>query len=237
MGAVAKKMKNPIRFALMAALLLPITSGHSPALFAQELPPEAQQAAQKAAAAASYQTQFTLEAQEEDGNWFRLEGSLLFRAPSQRRLEIRPAGSSEEPQLVVSDGKVEWQTYPQGGVVYRMNNPPEVPGPHRPFSEALPETVRFVETRETPEGKVLRFEAKPLPASVDGAPIPIETIRIDVSEKDGLARELTLLDAKGTAVMTQKFLQMKLNVPISDQQFSYTPQKGVAIMDIPETKQ
>lgn len=216
-----------------AAFLLPISFDLSPGLFAEEFPPEAQQVLKKLEAVTSYRTRFTLEAKEEDGQLFQMEGTLLFRMPSQRRLEIRQPGSQEEPQRVISDGKVEWQSYPQGGVVYRRVHPPEAPGPHRPFSEALPGTVRFVGFQETAAGKILRFEAQPLPESVDGAPVPIEKIRMDVAEKDGLARELVLLDAKDNAVMTQRFFDVELNVLVSDKEFSYTPKQGTAVVDMP----
>lgn len=224
-----KKLKR-----IFGAIFLSTLFAHvSPLFCAEELPSEAQPLAQKTVGVTSYRARFTLEAQEEGGKLFQLEGTLLFRMPNQRRLEIRPSGSKEEPQWVVSDGQVEWQSYPQGGVVYRVVNPPPAPGPHRPFSEALPGTLKFIGPQQTAEGTLLRFEGKPLPKSVDGAPIPVEKIRIDVAEKDGLARELSLLDAKGDAVMTQKFFEVQLNVPASDKEFTYTPSKGVAVMDVP----
>lgn len=221
--------------ALIAVLLSPIPCDRSPIVFAEEaaFPPEAQQVTQKLAAITSYRARFTLEAKEESVQLFRLEGTLLFKMPAQRRLEIRQPGSKGEPQRVVSDGKIEWQSYPEGGVVYRITNPPEAPGPHRPFSEVQPGTMKFSGAQETGDGKVLRFEAKPLPKSVDGSPVPIEKVRIDVAEKDGLARGMVLLDAKGDAVMTQHFFGVELNVPVSDKEFSYTPKEGVAVMDVP----
>lgn len=200
---------------------------------AEELPMEAQAAAQKRATLTSYRTRFTLEAREADGQLFQLEGTLLFRMPDHRRLEIRQAGSKEEPQQVISDGQVEWQSYPEGGVVYRVHPPPEAPGPHRPFSEAQSGTVRFVGAREVEEGKILQFEAAPRAESVDGSPVPIDKIQIEVAEKDGLAREMILLDAKGNAVMTQKFFDMQVNSPVSDEEFVYVAKQGVAVMELP----
>lgn len=226
-------MRRNRNISAVAFFILMGTALCSPARGTEDLPPEAQQVMQKLGGVTSYRTGFSLEAQEENGQLFQLEGTLLFRVPEQRRLEIWKPGSKEEPQLVVSDGKVEWQSYPIGGVVYRVTNPPAAPGPHRPFSEVLPGTVQFIGRQETADGKILQFEAKPLPKSVDGAPVPIKRIRIDVAEKDGLARALVLLDEKGNAVMTQRFFSVKLNVPISDKEFSYTPKQGVAVMDLP----
>lgn len=197
------------------------------------LPPEAQQVLERSAALKSYRAELVLEAKEEDGTSFRLEGKLLFESPSRRHLEIRESGSDEAPQLLVNDGKVEWQHYPKAGVVYRVLQPPPTPGPHRPFAEAQPETVRFVERSGTKQEPLLRFEAQPLPASVEGAPVPVQKIRIDVGEKDGLVREMTLLDAHGEAVLTQRFTKIEVNVPTSDKDFTFIPPPGVAVVDMP----
>ena len=209
--------------------------GLAPLAFSEEaaLPPEAQQAVERSAAIKSYRMELVLEAREEDGTPFRLEGKLLFQSPSRRRLEIREAGADSAPQFLVNDGKVEWQHYPQAGVVYRLTQPPPTPGPHRPFAEALPGTVRFVEKAGTKQEPLMRFEAQPLPASVEGSPVPVQKIRIDVGEKDGLVREMVLLDAQGGEVLAQRFTHVEVNVPTSDKDFAFTPPEGAAVVDVP----
>ena len=212
-----------------------VLAGLASPVWSQEagLPPEAQQMLEKSSALKSYRTKLVLEAKEEDGTPFRLEGKLLFESPSRRRLEIREAGSDDAPQMLVNDGKVEWQHYPQAGVVYRLTAPPPTPGPHRPFAETQPGTVRFVERAGTKRDPILRFEAQPLPASVEGSPVPVEKIRIDVGENDGLVRQLVLLDAAGEAILTQSFSKIELNVPTSEEDFAFTPPEGVAVVDMP----
>lgn len=206
----------------------------SPALAEEPaLPPEAQEVIEKSAALKSYRADLVLEAKEEDGTPFRLEGKLLFESPSRRRLEIREVGAESAPQMLVNDGKVEWQHYPQAGVVYRLTEPPPTPGPHRPFAEASPGTVRFVERAGTKRDPIVRFEADPLAASVEGSPVPIEKVRIDVGGNDGLVRELVLLDAEGGAVLTQRFSDIELNVPTSEGDFAFSPPAGVAVVDMP----
>ena len=197
------------------------------------LPPEAQAAAERSAALKSYRAELVLEAKEDDGTPYRLEGKLLFERPSRRHLEIREAGAEGATHLLVNDGKVEWQHDPQAGVVYRLTQPPPTPGPHRPFVDTQQGTVRFVGKIGTQEEPLLRFEAQPLAASVEGSPVPIEKIRIDVGEKDGLVREMSLLDARGEAVLTQRFTRIEVDVPTSDSDFTFTPPKGVAVVDIP----
>lgn len=212
-----------------------VVAGLTSPVGAQEagLPLEAQQMLDKAATHKSYRAQLVLEAEEEGGAPFRMEGKLLFAAPSKRRLEIREAGTDSAPQMLVNDGVVEWQHYPQAGVVYRLTAPPPTPGPHRLFAEAQPGTVRFIERTGSGGDTILRFEAKPLPASVEGSPVPIEKVRIDVGEKDGLVRQLALLDDKGDAVLTQKFSGIEVNVPTSDKDFAFAPPEGAAVVDMP----
>jgi len=53
--------------------------------------------ADKAAALKSYRAELTLEAQEEEGQPFKLEGKLLFENPTRRRLEIQEAGGQQNP--------------------------------------------------------------------------------------------------------------------------------------------
>lgn len=203
------------------------------AVFAEEpvpLPKEAQELAAKAAALKSYRTQFTLEAQEESGEKVRLEGTLLFQRPNQRRLELRLVGSSEVHQILVSDGKVEWQYDPAEKRVYRLANAPEVPGPHRPFAEGA--QFRFVERRgDGPEAQI-RFEGVPLSAITRDSPVPIQTLRVDVGEQDGLVRELSLLDNKNQAVLSQRYHHVETNAVFPVGSFTFAPPAGTTIEDL-----
>ncbi|GEM_PF-3429177 len=197
------------------------------------LPKEAQQAVEKALSWPSYKTDFALDTQEEDGTSFTLRGTLTYRKPGQRRLEIREGEATETTQTLVSDGKVEWQYYPKANMVYQIDNPPEAPGPHRPFNDVKPETVRFVKKVEGADGGLLRFEAEPRPQSVEGSPVPVKTVRLDLSEKDGLLREMVMLDDKGEPVLTQRFTGLETGVTVPDGQFQFKAPEGVTVTQLP----
>lgn len=197
-----------------------------------ELPPEARQVMEKAGQLKNYRARFTLEAREAGGEPLKLEGTILCQPPNCRAMELKPLGSREEPQKVISNGQVEWQYVPETRTAYRIPNPAPVPGPHRPFSEAKEETLRFTGVISSEQGSLLRFEAQPREESVDGAPVPVRKIRVDVSEQDGLVRELTLLDAQGEAVMTQRFSDVQVNVPTAEKDFNFTPKQGMAVVDL-----
>ena len=199
------------------------------------LPGQAKAAAEKALSWDSYKTDFVLDTKEENGTVFLLRGTLVYRKPGQRRLQIREGDATQETQTLVCDGKVEWQYYPGLNVVYRIDNPPEAPGPHRPFTDVKPETVRFVKKMEGPEGALLRFEAEPQPKSVEGSPVPVKTVRLDLSETDGMLREMVMLDDKGDPVLTQRFTGLEVGVRLQDDQFQFTVPEGVSVTQLPGT--
>ena len=225
-------MKKP-RLRLLALGLLLAASG---AAEAEELPMEAQQMVRKAEALDSYRAKFLLEAKEEDGQVFRLRGTMLFQKPQQRRLEIFEANAQEPSQILVGDGKVEWQYYPQSKVVYRALNPPPPPGPHRPFAEVRPGTLRFIRAVEERNQRRLRFEAEPVPSIQEGAPVSIRKMGIEVGEQDGLVRKLELLDEQGQPTLTQSFTEVEANPTLEKGQFLFVPPAGVAVIDLPSAE-
>lgn len=211
----------------------------STATFAEEelaLPKEAQELTARAEEVRSYQTHFSLEAQEETGEPVELEGTLLFEWPNRRRLELREGSEQTPSQLLISDGTFEWQSYPAANTVYRSRSPGEAPGPHRPFSDLKPGSVRFLERVESEEGRRIRFEAIPLPSVVEGSPVPIDRLRVDVGEEDGLVRELVLLDTQGEPVLTQRYRDLQVNISIPQESFSFTPPEGFQVVDLEEPR-
>ena len=201
------------------------------------LPKEARELMAKTEALESYRAQFTLEANEEAGQPVRLAGTLLFQRPNRRRLEIREGNSPQIAHLVVSDGQTEWQQYTRNNIVYRAKSPEETPGPHRPFAEVKAETLHLVQQAGEGHDDWLRFEADPLPSVVEGSPVPIKTVRVEVGKKDGLVRELALLDTQGREVLTQEYSQVEINVPIPEGTFAFTPPEGAQVVDLNEPKQ
>lgn len=201
---------------------------------AQELgfPPEAEALVAKAATWDRYQVRFSLEAKEETGEPVQLEGSLVVRPPNQRRLEIRLVGEEELSQILVADGEVEWQYFPQVATVYRLTHVPTVPGPHRPFENVYPRSLKLVERFEEEAEMLLRFEGRPLPSIVEGAPILIETVLIDVAEKDGLMRRILFLDSDGEAVLTQRYYDVQVNAPAQEGEFTFSPPEGASLIEI-----
>ena len=220
---------------VLAFILSGVAAGSARAEGGTALLKEAQELADKASRWKSYKTHFALDAKEEDGKPFLLRGTLAYKRPGLRRLEIREGETADDKntQLLISDGEVEWQYYPQNNVVYKIKNPPESPGPHRPFTEVKPETVRFVKKTQGEGGALLEFEAEPQPATVQGSPVPIKKVRLEVAEKDGMLREMVMLDEKGETVLTQRFTDLEVEPALSDGQFKFTPPQGTQVTELP----
>jgi len=224
-------MKKAIGMMLLGLLALP---GVAPAAEEIALPPEASQLMIKLNTVQSYRTRFRLEAREETGETAVLEGDLLFERPNRRRMEMRLSGDSEISQMVVSDGQREWQYYPDVQTVYLAKAMERVPGPHRPFAEMMEGTVRFIEWVGQGGEERMRFEGKPIESVTVGAPVPIETIRVEVASADGLVRRLALLDESGNEVLSQAYQQVEINMQIPRDSFQFVPPADVSVVEMDE---
>ena len=196
----------------------------------EQLPKEAQALATKAGALNSYRCSFSLEAKERPQETVRLEGTISFKKPNQRRLELKETGTSQVAQQLVSDGKMEWQYDLASKTAYRLAAPPEVPGPHRPFAEGR--SFRFIERRGAGQETQVRFEGVPLPEMVKDSPVPVTTLRVEVGEEDGLARELMLLDAQGEAVLSQRYQKVETNISFPEGTFVFEPPAGTKVEEV-----
>ncbi|MBI4227355.1 MAG: outer membrane lipoprotein carrier protein LolA [Candidatus Omnitrophica bacterium] len=197
----------------------------------------------KAGAIQSYQADFTLTVTEEDTPSV-LKGTLLYQQPDKRRIEFVGEPVDDVAQLVVSDGAVEWQYFPGRKMAHRTEwatvkaagAPPEISairGPHQPFLDLKADSLRVVS--EAPNAPLV-FEADPAPALMAEAPFAPGKIRVEVSEADGLARRLTMTDAQGREVLSQEYTNVRLNPPVPDASFTFTPPDGVEVVDISEER-
>jgi outer membrane lipoprotein-sorting protein len=216
-----------MRYLLSALLLLCSTS-----VYAADLPREAEQLNSKLSGVRSYQADFSMETKEEDGKPVKLEGKILFKTPNLRKLEIKQDDTGGLPQVIVADGKLEWHYDPNSAQVLRSKIPADLPGPHRPFGEIQPGTLRFVQKNGSGRDSVSLFEGTPAPVLVESSPVPIKLIRLEVGDEDGFLRHLVLLDEKGQEVLAQRYSNIRINVDVPSSEFVFTPPDGVPVRDL-----
>lgn len=201
----------------------------------------------KAGAVETYQADFTLTVTE-DNTPSTLAGTILYQRPDKRRIEFTGAPAPEDvAQLVVSDGTVEWQYFPGRHVAHRTDwakvkaagapaETLEARGPHQPFLDLKPESIRLVDTKGEAEAPQYVFEAAPAPALVAEAPFAPGTIRVVVAAADGLARHLTMTDAQGHEVLSQEYTNIRINEPVAGTPFTFTPPKDAQVVDISDER-
>ena len=201
----------------------------------------------KAVAVAAYQADFSLTVTE-DHKPSTLNGTILYQRPDKRRIEFVGSPAPEDvAQLVVSDGAVEWQYFPGRHLAHKTDwakvkaaGAPsemlEIRGPHQPFLDLKPESVRLVETTADAAAPRDIFEAEPAPALIAEAPFAPGKIRVEVSAADGLARRLTMSDADGHEVLSQEYTNVRINPPITGAPFTFTPPGDAQVVDISEER-
>ncbi len=225
-------MKRDLAYRTLCVVLL--VMGVALAAWAQSpaLPEEAEALQAKVDALTSYKARFSLEVKEEGEEPIELEGKLFYQRPNLRRLEIRYAGEVENSQLLVDDGKVEWQHGIEDNTIYKITNPPLPPGPHQPFADLQLDTLRFIERIEAEGQTLLRFEADPLDAVNETAPVKIKTVRVDVAEGDGLTRRTALLTSEDKEILIHRFYDIEVNAPIPPESFVFTVPDGVIVEEL-----
>lgn len=90
------------------------------------------------------------------------------------------------------------------------------------------------------EGKLsdeMAEQFKSMPANGMDIGAMMNAARVKFGVKDGFQRSLEMLDKDGKAWMTQTYSNIKLNGPIDDAIFTYTPPDGVQVMDMTEMVQ
>ena len=201
----------------------------------------------KAGQVESYKADFTLTVTEQDKP-STLAGSILYQRPDKRRIEFTNAPGAEDiAQLVVSDGKTEWQYFPGRKVVNQTDwakvraagVPPEtleVRGLHQPFIDVKSESIRFIEQKTEGQQSIYVFEADPSPTLVAEAPFTPGKLQIGIGAADGLTRWLTMQDANGREVLSQQYSKVQTRVAAKTDDFTFSPPEGVQVVDISEER-
>ncbi len=231
----------------LAGIELALVLGVAPGARADEGAEKMAAVQQKAQAVQSYRAEFALTVIEE-GKPTTLTGTILYQRPDKRRIDFSTAQATDEvAQLVVSDGTVEWQSFPAKKVVYKTDwakakaagastDALELRGLHQPFIDVKPGSVRFVEAKTDSDQHLYVFEAAPADTLVADAPFTPGTLRVTVSSDDGLTRHLTMTDAQGKEVLNQQYTKVQVGVPVPADQFTFTPPPGAQVIDISEER-
>ena len=115
----------------------------------------------------------------------------------------------------------------------------------KPFAGFPQDDLKYIETKETDGGKVYVFEARPYydaKSELAGQmsqdmPTPDmfgDRIVFWVNAETGLLSKMTVFAENGAVMLEQTHSNIRINVPIDDSEFEFTPPKDVQVMDMTE---
>jgi len=179
------------------------------------------------------------------------KGEMTFKKPDKMHMKTTSDMMGGMTQEIFTSGDIVWTYSPMMNMATKMDMSKlraagqDQPGMAdnaditKPFEGFPKDKVKFIETKETEEGSVYVFEAKPdLKGNMSsGQPIPPmfpEKIVFWIMTDTGLPSKVTMLAEDGSTLSEQTYSNFRLNVDIEDSEFEFTAPEGVQIMDMTE---
>jgi len=155
-------------------------------------------------------------------------------------------------QVTISDGRTQWIYQSQMKMVMKLDlkrleeagvgeYQKEKAGKDitKPFMGIDRESIRYLGKESLDGREVYVFEGKPKGSfrglkMGEGGVSPPARVRVWVGAKDGLLYKEVFYNDKGTEMMSVEFEEVHVNVPIGDEEFSFTPPEGTQVVDMTE---
>lgn len=170
-------------------------------------------------------------------------GHIAVLKPEKMRMTMTmpPHGDTE----VISDGTTTWTYMPAMNMVQKtdnaaMKNMAGMGGPGRQMNDPSKvleqleaDSLRFV-GEETVDGQPCSiFEGKvPEQARKMGQQFAPQSIKVWVAGTDGLCRKMEAVGPSGATMMAMTFSNIKVNAPLPEEQFTFTPPAGAQTIDM-----
>ncbi len=109
----------------------------------------------------------------------------------------------------------------------------------KPFEGFAKDSIKYIKTEDLDGTETYVFEALPdkLSQSPQGQSTPQmlpKKIVMWISAETGLPQKVQMLNADGSTMMEQTYSNFRLNVPIKDSEFEFTPPEGAQVTDMTE---
>ena len=181
------------------------------------------------------------------GNKMVTTGSFIYKNPEKTKMETEmDMGGMKMKQIIVSDGKTAWTYQPAMNMVTKIDmekvkaesqgEMPEKIGSDisKAFNGLTDGSISYVRSDTADGVKVSVFQGTPEIKEAPNMPFKPAKIEIWVGDDDGLARKMIMYNDEGKEMMTQSYTNVKLNVPVDDSIFEFTPPEGAQVMDMTE---
>lgn len=184
------------------------------------------------------------------GKMVATKTEITFKEPEKMRMKSSFGGMKQE---MVSDGKTLWTYMPAMNMVGKIDmsstdSPMTGAGAGmgsditEPFNGYPKEGLRYIETRIEDGVQVYVLEAIPpdlseMPEDNPMAQMMPKKIVLMISTASGLPHKTQMLTEDGTLMMQMKYSNFRINIPIDDSEFEFTPPPGAQIMDMTKGSQ
>jgi outer membrane lipoprotein-sorting protein len=142
-----------------------------------------------------------------------------------------------------SSGDVTWKYIPSQGKAIKKEgkNRSGMAGAStditNPFKGIAEDKIKYIEEKDSSEGRVYVFEAYPdfgadMPAGSHHSQTLPKRMTIWLSADTGLPAKIIMIGPNGAAMMEQTFSDFEINPEINDSAFDFTPPEGVQVVDM-----
>ena len=176
-------------------------------------------------------------------------GKMAFKKPDKFYMKSETNMMGGATQEIFSSGDILWTYMPVMGMATKMDMKKlKAAGKDKagmggqaditnPFKGLSKDAIKYIETKETDEGKVYVFETKPdfggqmPPGAANHQMLPSKII-ISISTETGLPTKTIMIGKNGATMMEQTYSDFQINPTIDDSVFEFTPPEGVQVMDM-----
>jgi len=177
-----------------------------------------------------------------------MSGHIVVLKPDKVRMTVTmpPQGEME----MVSDGTTTWTYMPMMNLVQKMDNAAikDMPGmrspgqpindPSKVLEQMNPDSLRYL-GEEPVDGQpcfVFEGEVSEQVRKMGQQFIP-KTMKVWLAGADGLSRKIESHAADGATMMTMIFSNVKTNIDLLEDHFTFTPPPGAQVMDMSQAIQ
>jgi outer membrane lipoprotein-sorting protein len=187
------------------------------------------------------------------GQTMTTTGEMTFQKPNKMRMTTTMdmmGGMTMKQEMVVSDD-IAWTYMPMMNMATKMDmkklkamgeeqfgmaKDADITTPFAGFPE---DKIKYIEEKETDDGAVYVFEAKPSFGAMqpEGSPVSQmlpETMIIWIDVDTGLPAKIIMKTKDDTTMMEQAYSNFRINVEIDESEFEFTLPEGVQVMDMTE---
>jgi outer membrane lipoprotein-sorting protein len=179
------------------------------------------------------------------------EGEMAFKKPNKMHLETTSNMMGGVKQEIFTTGDIVWTYMPLMKMATKIDlskikeqNPQYVDMAEnaditKPFKGFPKDKIKYIEKKTIDGIEVHVFEVVPdLPGQTPQAqPMPHMfpgKIVFSINVENGLPVTVTMLAKDGSTITEQSYSNFRINVPIDDSEFEFTPPEGVQVMDMTE---